>query len=152
MKRWIIVQLFVVLIALVATPTASATTERDVVRFRTNVTACSGETVRLRGELLLISHFTEDSTGGFHAHFSLVPRDVTGVSESGVRYRAVGGQRFTFNVSGSETVTDTFTEQFLVISQGGDDNLLVRTTIHVTVTPEGEVTAFVDNFSSICVG
>jgi hypothetical protein len=102
--------------------------------------------------LLLVSHFREDASGGFHAHFSLVPRHVQGVGASGTQYRAVGGQRETFNVSGHGTVTDTFTSQFLLISQGSVDNLQVRETLHLTITPKGDVTANVDDFSARCVG
>jgi hypothetical protein len=152
MRRWSVVQLLIVLLGVVAAPTALATTERVIVPFQTTEDACSGETVRLRGQLLLIFHFEEDSGGGIHGHFSLVPRDVTGVSEGGVKYRAVGGQRDTFNISGSGTFTETFTDQFILVSQESDENLLVRTTFHITITREGQVTAFVANFSAKCVG
>ena len=115
--------------------TASAVTDRVIVPFRTTEVSCEGETVRLSGELLLIFHFTEDSSGGFHGHFSLVPRHVRGVSESGIVYKAVGGLRAIFNLSGHGTFTDAFTTQFMLISQGGSDNLLVREVFHITITP-----------------
>ncbi len=152
MKRLVALVACVLLLGLVALPVASATTDRETIPFRTTVRSCSGELVRVSGELLLISHFTEDSGGGFHFHFTLVPRHVRGVSPSGVSYKAVGGDRFTSNVSGSGTETFTNTDQFLLISEGSEDNLLVRFTFHITVNANGEVTTVVDNFSEKCVG
>lgn len=151
MKRTLLALPVVLLLGFLV-PSASAVTDRQTVPFRTRVIACSGETVRLSGELLLISHFTQDSGGGFHDHFSLVPRHVTGVSASGVRYHAVGGERDTFNLSGSGTINETFTSQFILISQGGDQNLQIIETFHITITPNGDLTAFVDNFRVRCVG
>ena len=101
---------------------------------------------------MLISQFTEDSNGGFHDHFSLAPRHVRGVSASGVGYKVVGGDRSTFNVSGSGTETFTNTDQFMIISESGEDNLLIRFTFHVTVNANGETTSFVDKFFAKCVG
>jgi hypothetical protein len=151
MKRILVGLPFILLLGILV-PTASALTDRQTVPFRTTVVACSGERVRVSGELLLIDHFTQDSDGGFHVHSSLVPRHVTGVSASGVKYHVVGGQRDTFNVSGRGTVTETFTSQFNVISEGGDQNLQIIETFHITITPNGDVTAFVDNFRAKCVG
>lgn len=152
MKRLVALVACLVGFGMVAAPAALATTFREIVPFRTTVEGCSGERVRVRGELLLISHFTEDSNGGFHDHFTLVPRHVKGVSASGVVYRVVGGDRFTFSGSGSGTETFTNTDQFMIISEGGEDNLLIRFTFHVTVDASGETTSFVDKFSAKCVG
>jgi hypothetical protein len=151
MKRLSIALPFILLLGILVPP-ASAVTERQIVPFRTREVACSGERVRLSGELLLINHGTEDSNGGFHAHFSVVLRDVVGVSASGVKYHAVGGQRDTFNLSGRGTLTVNSTFQFNLISEGGDQNLQVIATFHTTITPNGDVTAFVDNFRIKCVG
>ena len=151
MKRLVLLPL-VLLVGLLIPSTASASTDREIVPFRTTTSTCSaGEEVRLRGELLLISHFVRDSSGGLHAHFSLVPRHVRGVSTAGTLYKAVGGLRNTFNRSGHGTRTFTFTTQFMLISQGPKDNLLLRETIHVT-RRNGRTTADVDHFSVKCVG
>jgi hypothetical protein len=132
-------------------PSASAVTTRQKVPFSTTVIGC-GQRVHVSGELLLIDEFTINSGGGFHGTFVLVPMNVVGVSASGVKYHAVGGQRETFSVSGSGTFTETFTSQFILISENGDQNLQVIETFHITVTPNGDVTAFVDNFRVRCVG
>ncbi len=152
MKRLVALVVCVLGLGMIALPVASATTTREIVSFRQTFQGCSGETVRVRGELLLIFHFTEDSNGGFHDHFSLVPRHVRGVSSSGVTFKVVGGDRSTFNVSGQGTETFTTTSQFMIISQGGVDNLLIRFTFHVTINANGETASVVDNFSAKCVG
>ena len=152
MKRLIAFLTCVLGLGMIAPPPASAATTRETVPFRTTIVGCSGERVRVSGQLLLISHFTEDSGGGFHDVFVLVPRQVIGVSASGVTYRVVGGDRSTFHVSGRGTETFTNTDQFMIVSQGGEDNLLTRFTFHVTVNANGETTTVVDRFSGKCVG
>jgi hypothetical protein len=132
--------------------TASAVTDRTTVSYGAVIESCSGENISLSGELLLITHVTEDSSGGLHAEVTFVPRKILGVSASGTRYREVVGQRQRFTISGQGTLTETFTTEFMLISQGGEDNLLERATAHVTITPNGDVTAFVNNVSFECVG
>ena len=53
-----------------------------------------------------------------------------------------------FNATGG--FTDTFINNFRMIGQGPDNNLLVHQTIHVTITPTGEVTSEVENTSVEC--
>jgi hypothetical protein len=135
---------------------ATATTEvvREIVPFVFNdVNPCNGEAVSITGELTLITRTTVDSNGTLHVAFTLVPSQVRGVGESGTGYKAVGGQREQFNVSLDEApVTDTFTDIFNLISEGGTDNFSARTTFHITVNANGEVTASVLNIVEECRG
>ena len=128
--------------------------DRETVPYETIVTACNGEDVYLSGELLLISQTTVDANGGVHSQFTLVPQYVRGVgSLTGTQYMAVGGDRSHFNIdSDSAPATYTNTDMYLLVSQGGTENLQVKFTLHVTVNANGEYTAFVDNFSAECVG
>jgi hypothetical protein len=152
MKRIRAAMSLAVLLGLLFPSTASAVTDRTTVPYGAVVESCSGENISLSGELLLITHVTEDSSGGLHAQITFVPREVLGVDASGTQYREVVGQRQRFNVSGQGTLTETFTTEFMLISEGGSDNLLERATVHVTITPNGDVTAFVNNVSFQCVG
>jgi hypothetical protein len=136
----------------VLVPPASATTSRQLVPFRTTVRACSGERVHLSGQVLLIDNFFRGPNGRRHDNFALVPRHVIGTSASGVTYHAVGGLRETFNVTSGGTFTDTFTTQFIVVSENGDGNSLIVETLHITVAPNGDVTALFDHFQARCVG
>lgn len=162
MSRWctfggwlvkqIVVFLCCALYLAVSAPGASAETTKKLVPFQTEVRACSGGLVSISGELLMLSDFYYDSTGGFHDHLSVDWRHTTGIGADGVMYRAVGGLHENFNLNASETTTTTYVDQFVVVSQGGDGNLLVVSRLHITVTPSGEVTAYVGRFTETCVG
>ena len=153
MRRLVIALAACVLgLGMIAPLAASAATTRETVPFQSTFDGCSGDTVTVSGQLLLISTFTDTPSGGFHDVFVLVPRSVRGVSSSGVAYKVVGGDRSTFSVNGQGTETFTNTDQFMVISQDGEDNLLTRFTFHVTVNANGETTTIVDSFSAKCVG
>jgi hypothetical protein len=152
MKRISAAMSLALLLGLLLPSTASAVTDRTTVSYGAVVESCSGENISLSGQLLLITHVTEDSSGGLHVQITFVPREVLGVSANGTQYREVVGQRQRFNISGRGTLTETFTTEFMLISEGGSDNLLERATTHVTITPNGDVTAFVNNVSFECVG
>lgn len=151
MKRMLMALPIVLLLGVLA-PSASAATSRDLVTFRTTVRACSGERVHLSGQVLLIDHFFRGPNGRRHDNFTLVPRHVIGTSSSGVTYHAVGGLRETFNVTSGGAFTDTFTTQFIVVSENGDGNTLIVETFHITVAANGELTALFDHFQARCVG
>jgi hypothetical protein len=151
MKR-MLMALPIVLLLGVLVPPASAATSRELVAFHTTVRACSGERVHLSGRVLLIDNFFF-SGDRVHDNFTLVPRQVIGTSATGVAYHAVGGLRDTFNVTSSGiVVTETFTTQFIVVSENGDGNTLVVEALHITVAANGEITALFDHFQARCVG
>jgi hypothetical protein len=152
MKRISAAMSLALFLGLLLPSTASAVTDRTIVPYGAVIESCSGENISLSGELLLITHVREDSSGGLHAQVTFVPREVLGVSASGTRYRQVVNQVQRFNLSGQGTLTGTFTTEFMLISEGGTDNLLERATTHVTITPDGDVTADVNNVSFKCVG
>jgi hypothetical protein len=150
-----------VLLATVATAQAAelekavVTTERTIVPFSTVVgdNPCTGEPVALEGELLVITHTTENATGGFNANIFLIPRGVTGHGLlTGADYLFVGPTHSTFTLSElpQNEVTDTFSS--VLVSPGGGGNLLVQGTFHETVNANGEVTALVENVGASCVG
>jgi hypothetical protein len=157
-SRKVLVLVLVLALAAVTTFPAYAQAitmiDRVTVPYETIVTACNGEDVYLSGELLLISQTTVDANTGVHSQFTLVPQYVRGVgSLTGTQYKAVGGDRSHFNIDAdSAPATYTNTDMYLLVSQGGTENLLVKFTLHVTVNANGEGTAFVDNFSAECVG
>lgn len=147
----------IVLAAVMALPAyaqAFTATDRVIEPFETVITACNGEDVYLSGELLLIFHTTIDDRGGLHSKFTLVPRNVRGVgSQTGIQYKAVGGQRDHFNADADfAPLNETFTSMFNLISQGGSGNLKIKAAFHITVNANGEVTVFFDRFSATCVG
>ena len=156
-RKILALMITLVLAAVTAFPAyaqAFTITERVSEPFETIVPACNGEDATVAGELLLIFHTTIDAGGGIHSKFTLVPREVRGVSSvTETLYKAVGGQRDQFNADADGApLTETFTSMFNLVSQGGTDNLQVKVTFHITINANGEVTAFVDRFSAECVG
>ena len=150
MKRLIAV--FVVLFSGIFVSQALAVTTKEVVPFQTELVACSGGTVTLSGDLMLLSHFNSDANGGFHDHLSVDWRNVKGLSATGVGYHAVSGLHENLNLNSSGTLSETFVDQMVLVSGGGGENLLVQSRFHVTITPNGEMTAFVSRFTERCVG
>lgn len=107
----------------------------------------------LEGELLVVSHVTENAGGGYTANIFLIPQSTRGVGlVSGGDYLFVGATHSSFTLNGplQNQVTDTFTSN--LVSPGGGGNLLVTGVFHETVNANGEIAALVDNVGVSCVG
>jgi hypothetical protein len=113
---------------------------------------CAGDLVQLRGNLHLVSTVVMDGSGGFHFSDLVNPQDVSGVgTPSGAMYRGTGETRSDTQSSGPPPINFTFVNNFKIIGQGPDNNLLIHENTHLTVNADGTVTATVDNFSSSCM-
>ncbi|HEX8178835.1 MAG TPA: hypothetical protein VF525_04755 [Pyrinomonadaceae bacterium] len=125
--------------------TTSVTTPIDF-----TATACNGETVTLSGEATTLITVSDTSGGRgvtTHIHFHL-----EGTSASGTHYivnETVNGADL-----GAGDIPATFnsTGSLHLISQGGGENLTVRTTIHTTINANGDVTAQSFEFQTVCNG
>ena len=137
-------------LVLAAAPAEAATTVERSISFETTIDEC-GETITLSGTLIGI--FTEQPlpNGGFLVTFHFQPQGVTGTSSSGVTYHATGLTRDTTVSVPSGGLTDTFVNRFHIVGTIGALTYYVKDTIHLTVSPTGEITASVDNFSEECV-
>lgn len=112
----------------------------------------AGETVLVTGTLHVLSHTTVDARGGIHVtgHFQPMGAAGTGLTTGDV-YRGTGVTRETFNVNaGGLPLTDTFVNNFRMIGQGRNNNLLIHQVVHVTVNENGTVTAAVNLSSAEC--
>lgn len=108
-----------------------------------------GELVELSGTLHVLTHVTIDDQGGLHVKQHFQPRGVSGTGlTSGDTYHGTGVTQSTFNATAG--FEETSINNFRVIGQGPDNNFLVHSTFHVTVTPNGDVTSTVGNFSAEC--
>jgi hypothetical protein len=76
---------------------------------------------------------------------------VTGTSSSGVTYHATGLTRDTTVFVPTGGLTDTFINRFHIVGTGDAPTYSVTETLHITVSPTGEIIAYVDNFSAECV-
>jgi hypothetical protein len=112
---------------------------------------CVPEIVILTGELHVLTSSEVDSNGGIHFKTHAQPQGISGVGlVTGVKYQGTGvTQRHTTDHSGPALET-TFVNNFRIIGQGPDNNLLVHTTMHLTINANGELTANVLNSRSEC--
>ena len=110
---------------------------------------CNGETVTFSGIEHFIASETSNGGGGFH----LAERDnihVTATGSLGNSYE--GNEEDSFELNGRFGVEQTIPQTFSEISNGSAPNFEVHSLFHITVNPNGTVTAFVDNFTASCRG
>ena len=148
-KLVLLIGLIAGLVLPAATAQAATTIEKNI-PFEATVDEC-GETITLSGTLIGI--FTEQALpgGGFLVIFHFQPQGVTGTSSSGVVYHATGLTRETTVQVPSGGLTDTFINRFHIVGTGGAPTYYVKDTVHLTVSPTGEIRASVDNASEECV-
>jgi hypothetical protein len=109
----------------------------------------AGELVILTGTLHVLSHVTIDDQGGLHVKQHFQPQGISGTGlTTGDTYHGTGVTQSEFDATAG--VEQTSINNFRIIGQGPNNNLLVHSTSHVTVTPNGDVTTVVDNFSVEC--
>jgi hypothetical protein len=108
----------------------------------------AGELVVLEGDLhVLLSITQNDNRLSVKGHSQ--PQGISGTGLStGDMYRGTGVTQDHFTTGLGETFT--FVNNFRIIGQGPDNNILVHQTFHVTINANGVVTATVDNFSVDC--
>ena len=135
-----------------AAPQAATFTDNQTVPIEFIATSCSGEPVIINGESQLLYHATGTPSGHGVAttHISF---QLSGESASGTRY-VVNETVNSTETRDADFMPSTFTSvgHLNVVSQGGGENLLVRTTIHTTVNANGEITSTSFEFTTECRG
>jgi hypothetical protein len=133
---------------------ASTTTETvirpiNIVAFVPCANGGLGEHVSLTGSLHTVYHVTLDGAGGYHLVAITQTQGVSGVGlTTGDTYQ---GTEVTQNETDAQVGFEhTFTNSFLLIGQGPDNNYLFHWTLHFTENPDGTMTTFVDNFHFEC--
>jgi hypothetical protein len=112
---------------------------------------CQGVSVRLTGYFIVLSHVTLDPAGGVHVKTHVNPANLTG-EIAGVTYRGTGVTQRVFNENGPLPVTHTFINNVQIIAQGSTNNLLLHSTVHITINANGTVTSVVNNNRFVCRG
>jgi hypothetical protein len=109
-----------------------------------------GEVVHLTGQIYDFFRFVIDSAGDVHGTIHENTQGVSGTGlTTGDKYQGTSIAQFKFNGKVAEELTVAI--NFRVIGQGsGNDFLLIQQTLHITVNPDGTVTAFHDEFRSGC--
>ncbi len=128
---------------------AAVVTNVDIPVSGTVFNPCNGENVSFSGVDHFTARVTLDGGGGFHfgAHDNI---HVTATGDQGNTY--VGNQEDNFETNGRVGVEQTFTLSFSETSKGKAPNFDVYILFHITVNPDGTVTAFVNNFRAVCRG
>lgn len=130
---------------------ATTITDNQTVPIDFIATACNGETATISGTSHVVVHLTTTPDG--HTTFKThIQFQLSGTSASGITYNAnetVDSNEIT-NAGGAQVLTSV--GQLHLISQGSTDNLVVRTTIHVTVNANGQITSTSFEFTTDCNG
>jgi hypothetical protein len=145
MRTKVVLGGLLVLAAMIAGPPVFATTDHEIFPFQyTTFNECTGEEVFLAGEF----HVVEREVGE-HVFFHFNEVNLTGVGlTSGTSYRTSGSPlNFTLN-SRAQTEVNNLS----LISQGGTADLQIRFIGHLTVTPNGEISAEFADFVVNCLG
>ena len=121
-------------------------------RFESVVTVfdgCNGEIVTLDANFHFVFGVTSDGAGGFHVteHENVQGQ---GSSSTGVNYVLAFANDAELNLVAAEE--ETITETFALISKGNTPNQEFQVDEHITITPNGDVSSFHDNFRFTCQG
>lgn len=149
--------LSLVALALVGTHTAAhaqatTVTSNAIFPFTETRTTCGGQEVILSGKMHLLAHVTTDAQGGRHAILQINTAGVKGTDAAGNQYVSSATSNESLNDAGQagSQYEDNITTKFLLVGKGNLPDMLVKTTMHVTVNAEGEMTAQVTNVVADC--
>jgi hypothetical protein len=116
------------------------------------IEACVGEPVEFSGNARLVAHQTTLPDGSLlldAIHLNPQGAIATGTS-TGTTYRLVGGESNEIVSIPAGTLAATFMANLRAIGPGGASNFLAHILQHITITPDGRVTALVDVFGLEC--
>jgi len=109
----------------------------------------TGEEVYLSGPLHILMTTTFNDSGAFVIRDLFQPQGISGTGMiSGDRYQATGETMDTN--TGRVGYEYSFVNNFKIVGHGSGNNFMVHENLHVTVNPDGTLTAYVDNFSAEC--
>ena len=131
---------------------ASATTTRtnQSIPFDQVFSGCT-EPIAFTGSLHVLITETTSASGNMHVMIHFQPQGVSGTGLiTGAKYQATGVTQQSVHVNGPLPYIESFINNFHLIGQGPDNNLLVHENFHVTVNANGQVTVVHDNFHFAC--
>jgi hypothetical protein len=153
MKRALLTAAIIVIMAALVTvrPASATVTSNQIipVDFQT-FNPCNGELVSLSGEVHIMSHYTEDASGGFHVGFHINGHSTGPGLTTGATYQFTWAQNIAASSQTPPPSEFTFTQQQNVIGQGNVPNFLIHFTLHTTVNAQGQTTSTVENIWAEC--
>lgn len=128
---------------------AATTVERQT--FDATFPICNGDLIHLSGPLLVTTTTTLTPSGGLIVASHFQPQGVSGVDLStGTVFHATGLTRDLIVFSPAGGITETFVNQFHIQATAGADSYIVTELFHITISPDGTVRSYFDNFSATC--
>lgn len=112
----------------------------------------AGELVDVSGTLHIVAHTTTSNSGNWMRKLNFNAQGATGIGQTtGDIYRTNGGAGGAFTIQGDGLPwRDTFVQNISLIGPGPNNNLLLRTTVVITINNNGELTAFLEKMSVEC--
>lgn len=110
-----------------------------------DVFTCAGADVTVNGVANVVYHVTVNANGGFNI-VEAIAGQISGTDEAGNTYSGAVSTSQTLNINAGGEVTAPLT---LVLS-GSAGQFRLHALQHITVDANGNVTSYVDNFTSDC--
>jgi hypothetical protein len=109
----------------------------------------AGEMVDMSGVVQELYHLTQISHDIYKVHFTWTPQGVTAIGQTtGDIYRSTGASSYSTQVQEGHVVSDV--EGVRLIGPGPDNNLTFRYHFHITITPSGEATSYIEDIQYVC--
>lgn len=109
------------------------------------------EPIAFTGSIHLMTTQTTSASGNMHFSTHAQPQGVSGVGLfTGAKYQATGVTRNGDHIGMSGAFNSSYVNNFRLIGQGPDNNLLIHENFHVTFNANGELTAIHENFKFDC--
>ncbi|HZU14402.1 MAG TPA: hypothetical protein VFB58_16300 [Chloroflexota bacterium] len=110
---------------------------------------CTGEPMDFTGSIHMSGTVTTTASGTFHLDFHDNAAGIKAIGETtGAQYIGTQNDHFTINTAAGGTITEN--GSFKAIGQGSLPNWTSSYLLHVTVDANGNLTAYVDNFTANC--
>jgi hypothetical protein len=130
---------------------ANAATITQTTPFEGTVLACNGvDTIQLKGQLLIVFTETFNSAGGAILAIHGQPQGISGTDQNKTKYLGTGLTLDLSVFSPTGVVNVTFIDRFHIQATTGAQSFDFSATVHITVLPDGTLTAAVGNFSGPC--
>jgi hypothetical protein len=112
---------------------------------------CANEIAVLGGDLHILLQTTIDADGGTHLEVHFNPQGVNGAGlTSGNKYQGTGVTRYDLNTSGPPPFESVSVNNFNIVGQGRDNNMLMHFNTRMSIDANGAATATVSNFKAEC--
>jgi hypothetical protein len=113
------------------------------------ISDCTGEFIAVEATFHVLTAVTYDAAGGYHV---TIHRNIQGTGTNlatGAKYIVSQVENNVYSVDrGADEQTSIV--RFNLVGQGGAPDELVQATFHITITPDGDVTAWHDSFTIKC--